>query len=452
MRLLGLFVTIFALAGAPCVAGDTALSGSVRYADGRPAGGAVVYALDGRQRFKVWNNTVMGGEALPRALADREGAFELDVDAANITALFAQDMNDACGIARITDAGGPVAVTIDAPARGVVRVANGPNPAPGEDILLSRRDPETGLYLAYGGKSNAEGVFTLPALTPGGYEVSTSQDVPQVGCCFRSVVTRMAKVDVAPGSRPEITLGGTDLPAVSGRIASAGGQPLHGVWVRLIPKSGPAGVVHSAVTDRDGSYRVYDVPPGDYEVRCFRRLALNDGARTLEALATLAVAKGAREATCDVAVDLSPFLPLEIGQPAPAIDGTTLEGQPFDWAALRGHYVVVHFYAGWCQPCVKTIGSYDALAPALGNDERVRVVGISLDETEQEARDFAREKNIAHPVVYAGSWAENPVRKSYRVVNVPTTAIVGPDGTIVQLDLHGQVLVDYLREKLAGAS
>jgi len=108
----------------------------------------------------------------------------------------------------------------------------------------------------------------------------------------------------------------------------------------------------------DGStIEVYRSAPGDYEVRCFRRRAMNDGGRTLESVTDLTVPQSAdRNLSIDVPIDLAPFLPLEPGQPAPPIEGATLDGQPFRLSDLTGRYVVVHFHAGWCKPCVETIG------------------------------------------------------------------------------------------------
>ena len=59
------------------------LSGTVRYSDGTPVGGAVVYALSARRPLTVRNNTVMVGEAVPRALSGSDGAFQIEVDPAN---------------------------------------------------------------------------------------------------------------------------------------------------------------------------------------------------------------------------------------------------------------------------------------------------------------------------------------------------------------------------------
>ena len=39
------------------------------------------------------------------------------------------------------------------------------------------------------------------------------------------------------------------------------------------------------------------------------------------------------------------------GQPVPNVAGTTLDGQPFDLAALRGRPVVINFWGPSCVPC-----------------------------------------------------------------------------------------------------
>src|SRR5690606_22558327 len=153
-----------------------------------------------------------------------------------------------------------------------------------EEVSLMLNAGVPRLVFQYEGVTDAGGGLRLAAITPGDYVIQTSQPVPQVGCCFRSVVTRQAMAKLAPGDSGTLKLGGTDLPRLEGAIRDKAGDPLHGVWVRLIPANAAAlnGPVWSTVTERDGRYVIYDVPEGAYELRCFRRLALNDGSRTLQ--------------------------------------------------------------------------------------------------------------------------------------------------------------------------
>jgi hypothetical protein len=52
-----------------------------------------------------------------------------------------------------------------------------------------------------------------------------------------------------------------------------------------------------------------------------------------------------------------------LGDPAPAVTVPALDGEPVDLAALRGHVVVLDFWATWCVPC-------GGVGPALADAPR----------------------------------------------------------------------------------
>src|SRR5262245_46570784 len=70
--------------------------------------------------------------------------------------------------------------------------------------------------------------------------------------------------------------------------------------------------------------------------------------------------------TSAVALGADPTKAAVVGEPAPPL---TLErllqapaGAKADWSALRGHVVVLEFWATWCVPCVRAVPHLNDLA------------------------------------------------------------------------------------------
>lgn len=437
------------------------ITGRVVNAVQQPVPGAIVYAGMPTAPIVLKNNTLHLSERYPRALTDKEGRFELEVPSSAGVTLLARDLEDRSGFQDYRPDGDNTIVIAD-PAAVEAVLPSGALKL-GEGMQLTALS-SAGLRFTYEASSRMKPPYLFRNLIPGDYRLETTHQVPQVGCCFKRVTTRQVHAELTPGRSKRVQLGGHNLPYVHGAITDEAGDGLHGVWVRLVPdgdvrrplalspkNAAQTPQVWSTVTEKDGAYQIDDVPPGSYTLRAFRRLAMNAGSHTLEAVNTVTIPKDITTRTPirhDIQVDLRDFAPLRKGDKAPPINADTLAGDPFQLAEHVGQVVVLHFYAAWCSPCVETIGDYNALADVYAN-QPVTVVAISLDESEAEARAFADEHAINHPIVYQGSWSKNAIRKAYRVNAIPFTVLIAKDGSIRHQNLHGELLRDQVAEALS---
>ena len=116
-----------------------------------------------------------------------------------------------------------------------------------------------------------------------------------------------------------------------------------------------------------------------------------------------------------------------IGRPAPAFQGTTLAGEPFDLAHYLGRVpIVLHFWASNCPPCHAEAPYWAQAQRAYG--DRLLIVGVDVPDLPTMAREFTARYGWSFPNVQDGTAA---VAAAYRVTGKPTTVFVGIDGTVV---------------------
>jgi peroxiredoxin len=132
-----------------------------------------------------------------------------------------------------------------------------------------------------------------------------------------------------------------------------------------------------------------------------------------------------------------------IGKLAPAIEGTDLDGKPVSLSGLKGNVVLVVFWASWCLPSADEVASVDGVFDTY-KDRGFRVLGINVDTLQGERpkletvlpniRRFLVDNNVRWPNLINGTGA-NDYAKAYGIVDIPSTVLVGRDGTIIHRDL-----------------
>jgi thiol-disulfide isomerase/thioredoxin len=84
-------------------------------------------------------------------------------------------------------------------------------------------------------------------------------------------------------------------------------------------------------------------------------------------------------------------------RPAPDFSLTDLSGQKLALSGYRSKVVLLDFWATWCDPCKAEIPHFIEMQNRYG-PKGLQVIGISMDDDEQLARDFRQQFKMSYPV------------------------------------------------------
>jgi cytochrome c biogenesis protein CcmG/thiol:disulfide interchange protein DsbE len=119
-----------------------------------------------------------------------------------------------------------------------------------------------------------------------------------------------------------------------------------------------------------------------------------------------------------------------VRRPAPAFSLPGLDGRrdsAVRLADLRGHVVVVNFWASWCAEC-RTEQAALNQTWAQFRDSGVVVVGVDFEDATGDARQYVAGTGATYPMVVD---AKSATALAYGLRGVPETFVVDPRGRIV---------------------
>lgn len=118
---------------------------------------------------------------------------------------------------------------------------------------------------------------------------------------------------------------------------------------------------------------------------------------------------------------------LQVGCPAPEIEGKDAESQPVKLSDYRGKHVIVIFWGGWCHACHGVLPLVNQAAAQLKERNAV-VLGVNTD-IEPEARQAFKTYQVAFRNVLDNT-TSGPNTSLYNLRNFPTLYLIDPQGVI----------------------
>ena len=163
--------------------------------------------------------------------------------------------------------------------------------------------------------------------------------------------------------------------------------------------------------------------------------AAPEDAATPAVASTAAAAPAAAESTAERPIPEYPALVIK-----------TFDGGSFDLSQHRGRWVVVNFWATWCNPCLKEIPDLAAMDAA---HEDIDVIGLAFEEIERaDMEAFLAQRPIPYPIAIVDTFG--PPTDFGIPRGLPTTFLIAPDGKVAATHL-GPVASEDLLKDIAAA-
>ncbi len=137
-----------------------------------------------------------------------------------------------------------------------------------------------------------------------------------------------------------------------------------------------------------------------------------------------------------------------IGKEAPNFTLIDIDNKQFSLTDLKGKYILLDFWATYCQPCIQEIPNLKRIHSEFGGD-KFEIVSVCIDRnnpgTFETWKTINQKFETNWTQVYDGDGLATA--RSYKIKQFPTMMIVGPEGKIIDAGDHlrGQAAYETIK-------
>jgi len=104
------------------------------------------------------------------------------------------------------------------------------------------------------------------------------------------------------------------------------------------------------------------------------------------------------------------------------------DGRKVSLSDFKGKVIILDFWATWCVPCKAEIPDFIRLQEKYGA-RGLQVIGISVDDSQKMAKDYATQMKMNYPVLLAEG-REDILRAYDPIDSIPVSIIIDRQGRI----------------------
>lgn len=127
---------------------------------------------------------------------------------------------------------------------------------------------------------------------------------------------------------------------------------------------------------------------------------------------------------------------LMIGDRAPDIRSTTIDGKAINLSQFQGKLVLLDFWGSWCHPCRKANPElaklYNEYHDTLHSN--FEIVSVAIDDDTTVLRQAIKADGLIWPYQIMEPKSGGPATRDYKISTIPTSYLINNEQMIIQVN------------------